>query len=67
MTLDLFLKVFLVLAMAGTVISLVFGLFNMFKKGQEAGVQSNKMMRFRIYFQALAILIFSLLLFSKAK
>lgn len=67
MTVGLFLKVILVLAMVGTVISLIFGLFNMFKKGQEAGARSNQMMRFRIFFQALAILIFSLLLFSKAK
>lgn len=67
MTVGLFLKVILVLAMAGTVISLTLGLFNMFRKGQDAGARSNQMMRFRIFFQALAILVFSLLLFSKAK
>jgi len=67
MTLNLFLKVFLALAMAGTVITLICGLFNMFKEGQQAGVRSNKMMRLRIFFQAMAILIFSFLLFLKAK
>ncbi len=67
MTVGLFLKVILVLAMVGTVISLTLGILNMLKNGQEAGARSNQMMRFRIFFQAFALLIFSLLLFLKAK
>ncbi len=67
MIVGLFLKVILVLAMAGTVISLTLGILNMLKNGQEAGARSNQMMRFRIFFQALALLVFSVLLFLKAK
>lgn len=66
MTVGFFLKVILVLAMAGAVISLTLGLLNMLKNGQAAGARSNQMMRFRIFFQALALLVFSLLLFLKA-
>ncbi|MBS0272356.1 MAG: twin transmembrane helix small protein [Proteobacteria bacterium] len=53
--------------MVATAGSLVLGLWSMFKEGKEAGEQSNKMMRFRIIFQGLAIFIFSILLFFKAK
>jgi hypothetical protein len=67
MTLALFLKILLGGAMAATVGVLAFGLFNMFKEGKAADERSNKMMRLRICFQALAILIFSCLLFFKAK
>ena len=67
MTVELILKFLLIGAMAATVIALVVGLFTMFKAGPQANARSNKMMRLRILFQALAILIFSLLLFLKAK
>lgn len=65
MSLSLFLKVLLILALAGTLGALIIGLLNLFKEGKEAGEKSNKMMQLRIFFQALAILIFSLLLFLK--
>lgn len=65
MTVALVLKIGLVGAMLATVATLIFGIFNMFKEGKEAGEHSNKMMRLRIFFQALAILFFSLLLFFK--
>ncbi len=65
MTVELVLKIGLVGAMLATASTLVFGLFNMRKEGKEAGERSNKMMRLRIFFQALAIFIFSLLLFFK--
>lgn len=67
MTSGLVLKFLLIGAMAATVVVLVMGLFNMFKAGPKAGERSNKMMGLRILFQALAILIFSLLLFLKGK
>jgi len=67
MTFELILKILLVGAMAATLGVLVMGLFNMFKAGHGADERSNKMMRWRILFQALAILLFSLLLFLKAK
>jgi len=65
MTLATVLKVLLVGAMVATVGTLVLGLLNMLKEGEKASLRSNKMMRLRILFQALAILIFSLLLFFK--
>lgn len=67
MTIGLLLKFLLIGAMAATVGALVLGLINMFREGKEADERSNKMMRLRILFQALAILIFSLLLFFKGK
>ncbi|MBI2707486.1 MAG: twin transmembrane helix small protein [Proteobacteria bacterium] len=65
MTTTFFLKILLIGAMTATVGALVLGLFNMLKDGKKADIRSNKMMRLRILFQALAILIFSLLLFFK--
>lgn len=67
MTATLLLKILLIGAMTATVGALILGLFTLFKEGKEADAQSNKMMRLRILFQALAILIFSCLLFLKAK
>jgi hypothetical protein len=67
MTLDFILKVLLLVAMTATLGVLVIGLFNMFTSGHEADERSNKMMRLRILLQGLAILLFSLLLFLKAK
>lgn len=65
MTLTLLLKILLIAAMAATLIVLVMGIMTMFKQGREADERSNKMMRLRILFQALAILFFSLLLFLR--
>ena len=67
MTAALVLKFLLVGAMAATFITLVMGLLTMFKAGHKVDERSNKLMRLRILFQALAILIFSLLLLLKAK
>lgn len=67
MTAGLFLKILLICAMFATVGALTLGLFSMFKEGKQAGERSNKMMRYRIFFQALAILIFTLLIFFKVK
>lgn len=67
MTFELVLKILLIGAMIATLGALAFGLFNMFKEGKEADERSNRLMRLRILFQALAILIFSVLLFLKAK
>lgn len=67
MTTELTLKILLMGAMVATLGTLVMGLVNMFKAGHEADERSNRMMRLRIFFQALAILLFSLILFLKAK
>jgi hypothetical protein len=53
--------------MLATVVALVLGLISLFRNGPEAGEQSNKMMRYRIFFQALAIIIFTLLIILKVK
>jgi len=67
MTLELFFKICLFGAMIATAGALGIGLLNMFKEDKKARERSNKMMRLRILFQALAVLIFSLLLFLKVK
>jgi hypothetical protein len=67
MTITFILKVLLVCAMAATLGALIMGLVTMFKAGHRADERSNKMMRLRILFQGLALLIFTLLLFLKAK
>lgn len=67
MTPEFILKSLLIIAMTATAGALIIGIINMFKTDPEADERSNKMMRWRIFFQALAILIFSLLLFIKAK
>jgi len=65
MTIESILKILLVFALIATVGALITGLVQMFKDGKKASEKSNKMMRLRILFQALAILIFSALLFLK--
>ena len=59
---------FLILAMAATVGALVWGLIAMARGGDFNAKWSNKMMRFRILFQAIAVAIFvALLLFAKGE
>ena len=65
MTIESVLKILLVVALIATAGALITGLVQMFKDGKKASEKSNKMMRLRILFQALAILIFSALLFLK--
>lgn len=67
MTFEFVLKILLIIALIGTAGALVIGIFNLFQDGQKASERSNKMMRYRIFFQALAIAIFSLLLFMQGK
>lgn len=53
--------VFLVLAMAATVGALVWGLIGMVRGGEFNARWSNKMMRYRVLFQAIALAIFGIL------
>lgn len=53
--------VFLVLAMAATVGALVWGLIGMARGGEFNARWSNKMMRYRVLFQAIALAIFGIL------
>ena len=66
MTFEVTLKILLGVALLATIGALIMGLFHMFKDGKEASKKSNKMMRWRIFFQAIAILVFTTLLFLKA-
>lgn len=54
--------VMLILAMAATVGALAWGLFAMARGGEFNAQWSNKMMRYRVLFQAIAIAVFALLL-----
>lgn len=67
MTVETVLKFLLIATMIATAGALGIGLFTMFRAGHHAEERSNKMMRLRIFLQALAIVLFSLLLFLKAK
>lgn len=52
----------LILAMAATVGALVWGLIAMARGGEFNAKWSNKMMRYRVLFQAVALAVFALLL-----
>tara|TARA_B100001971_G_C18053714_1_gene464201 strand:+ start:583 stop:774 length:192 start_codon:yes stop_codon:yes gene_type:complete len=52
-----FIFIAVMLAMLAVMGSLLFGLFNMAKEGQEHRQKSNKTMWVRIYLQAVAILL----------
>ena len=54
--------VVLILAMAATVGALVWGLTAMARGGEFNAKWSNKMMRYRVLFQAIALAVFALLL-----
>lgn len=54
--------VFLVLAMAATLGALVWGLIAMARGGEFNAKWSNKMMRYRVLLQAVALAVFALLL-----
>jgi len=57
-----FFTVILILAMAATVGALAWGIFSMARGGEFNAKWSNKMMRYRVIFQAIALLVFALLL-----
>ncbi|WP_170411296.1 twin transmembrane helix small protein [Ruegeria arenilitoris] len=51
------MMVVLLLAMAAVVVVLAIGISNFGKSGKEAAMKSNKMMRLRILFQFIAVLL----------
>lgn len=55
----------LFVAMGATVIVLGVGLFNLFKSGPNESEKSNRMMRLRVLFQAIALALFALLLYMR--
>jgi hypothetical protein len=62
-----FVTVLLVLAMAAVVVVLVVGIFNMARGGEFNRRQSNRLMRMRVGFQVLALVLFGILLFLTGK
>lgn len=52
--------VLMIVAMMGALISLAVGLFGMAQGGEFARKHGNKLMRMRIFFQGLALILFAL-------
>ncbi|MFS2317106.1 twin transmembrane helix small protein [Maricaulis sp. D1M11] len=61
-----FLSILIYLAIGGTAVVLVLGIISLYRSGDKARSQSNKLMRARVALQALAIALLGLLAFVKA-
>lgn len=61
------IDILIFVAIAGVVGTLVLGLINMYRGGDEARMRSNKLMRYRIVFQAVAVLLLLVAMVFKAK
>ncbi|WP_298849627.1 twin transmembrane helix small protein [uncultured Ruegeria sp.] len=61
------LMVILLLAMAAVVVVLALGIANFGKGGMEAAKKSNKMMRLRILFQFIAVLLIILFVYLRGQ
>ena len=61
------MMVILLLAMAATVAVLVMGIANFGKPGKDAALKSNKMMRLRILFQFMAVVLIVLYVFLRGQ
>ncbi|AXT26953.1 twin transmembrane helix small protein [Ruegeria marisrubri] len=61
------LMVILLLAMAAVVVVLALGIANFGKGGMEAAKKSNKMMRLRILFQFIAVLLIVLFVYLRGQ
>lgn len=59
--------VILLLAMAAVVVVLALGIANFGKSGMEAAKKSNKMMRLRILFQFIAVILIVLYVFLRGQ
>lgn len=59
--------VILLLAMAAVVVVLVMGIANFGKRGKEAALKSNKLMRLRILFQFIAVLLIVLYVYLRGQ
>ncbi|UAB87940.1 twin transmembrane helix small protein [Ruegeria sp. SCSIO 43209] len=59
--------VILLLAMAAVVVVLVMGIANFGKPGKEAALKSNKLMRLRILFQFIAVLLIVLYVYLRGQ
>ncbi len=57
------LTILMILAMIATAVTLGFGIFSFLKQKKGAPAYSNKMMRYRVFFQALTLLIVTVLLY----
>lgn len=59
---DMFLTIIVVLAMLATLVTLILGVVSMMRGGQKSPERSNKLMRYRVAFQGIAVLVFLALL-----
>ena len=51
------IDILILIAVAGVVVALGFGLYNLNREGPQARVRSNRLMRLRIILQAVAVLL----------
>ncbi len=58
--------ILMILPMLAVVGSLFVGLFSMARGGEGDGKQSNRMMRYRVIFQGIALLLFALAILTQA-
>jgi len=63
----MFLNILMGLALLTVLATLVLGMVNLVKPGEEARLRSNKLMRLRVIAQAVAIAIFALVVYLKSQ
>lgn len=61
------LKFFLIIAILATTFALAAGIFNMFRSDKKGKNFSNKLMVWRVWLQGLALIVFSIILYTKGK
>lgn len=61
------LKFFLIIAILATTFALAAGIFNMLRSDKKGKNFSNKLMVWRVWLQGLALIVFSIILYTKGK
>lgn len=51
------IDILIVIALIGVVVSLILGVANLYRSSEKGSVRSNKLMRMRVIFQAMAIVL----------
>lgn len=63
----MFANIVIVVALLTVLITLIMGMLNMRKTGEEARLKSNKLMRIRVFAQAIAVGALFLMLYMKSQ
>ena len=63
----MFANIVIVVALLTVLITLILGMLNMRKTGEEARLKSNKLMRIRVFAQAIAVGALFLMLYMKSQ